>query len=396
MPKVTPITCALVTALVAAPGAAVGQQDSSPWLPPQVRNLPNNQNQSSTVDDTTGIRMAVQGNFTEVALGRLADDRASDSEVKDFGKRMVSDHDAMNDQWGKLASKYHLRVMNPLPDYGTEGKDAIDRLEKLKGSEFDQAYMIEMIREHEQDLSEFQRLRYSATDPEIRDLASSGASTIEQHLTLAREVGSRVGVATTAGRVGTTNPSPYPAPYPAPNSTGNATRTPTTTTTGAVAGEANGHNDHNAPPLSNEDRAFVDRVLDDHLLHLRLARVVQRDARLDETKELAKRVEGDLTHWAKRWNNFADRHNADVTVNLDENDRAKIERIQQAKEKNVDHAYAQILSNHLKQMVDRFRHERWDERRDAVGVTAQEEIPVLDDLLQRARTLERHTENEKK
>jgi putative membrane protein len=394
MPKVTPITCALVTALVAAPGAAVGQQDSSPWLPPEARNLPNNQNQVSTVDDTTGIRMAVQGNFTEVALGRLADDRASDSEVKDFGKRMVSDHDAMNDQWSKLASKYHLRIMNPGPDYGTAGKDAIDRLEKLKGSEFDQAYMIEMIRDHEQDLSEFQRLRYSASDPEIRDLASSGASTIEQHLTLAREVGSRVGVATTAGRVGTTYPSQYPAPYPAPNSTGNATRTPTTT--GAVANEANGHNDHNAPPLSNEDRAFVDRVLDDHLLHLRLARVVQRDARLDETKELAKRVEDELTHWAKRWNNFADRHNADVTVNLDQNDRAKIERIQQAKEKNVDHAYAQILSNHLKQMVDRFRHERWDERRDAAGVTAQKELPVLDDLLQRARTLERQTNNEKK
>ena len=394
MPKVTPITCALVTALVAAPGAAVGQQDSSPWLPPEARNLPNNQNQVSTVDDTTGIRMAVQGNFTEVALGRLADDKASDSAVKDFGKRMVSDHDAMNDQWSKLASKYHLRIMNPGPDYGTAGKDAIDRLEKLKGSEFDQAYMIEMIRDHEQDLSEFQRLRYSASDPEVRDLAASGASTIEQHLMLARQVGSRVGVATTAGRVGTTYPSQYPAPYPAPNSTGNATRSPTTT--GAVANEANGHNDHNAPPLSNEDRAFVDRVLDDHLLHLRLARVVQRDARLDETKELAKRVEDELTHWAKRWNSFADRHNADVTVSLDQNDRAKIERIQQAKEKNVDHAYAQILSNHLKQMVDRFRHERWDERKDAVGVTAQKELPVLDDLLQRARTLERHTSNEKK
>ena len=168
MPRVTPITCALVTALVAAPGAAVAQQDSSWWLPPAVRNLPNGQNQSgAAVDDTTGIRMAVQGNFTEVALGRLADDKASDSEVKDFGKRMVSDHDDMNDQWGKLASKYHMRIMNPGPDYGTNGKDAIDRLQKLDGREFDQAYMIEMIRDHEQDLSEFQRLRSSARDPEV-------------------------------------------------------------------------------------------------------------------------------------------------------------------------------------------------------------------------------------
>ena len=70
--------------------------------------------------------------------------------------------------------------------------------------------MIEMIRDHEQDLSDFQRLRYSARDPEIRDLAASGVSTIQQHLTLARQVGSQVGVATTAGRVGTTSPTPYP------------------------------------------------------------------------------------------------------------------------------------------------------------------------------------------
>ena len=98
-----------------------------------------------------------------------------------------------------------------------------------------------------------------------------------------------------------------------------------------------------------------------------------------------------MTQWAKRWNQFADRHDADVSEHLTEQDRNKIDRIRDAKEKNVDRAYAQILSNHLKQMVDRFRHERWDERRDAAGMAAQKEISVLEDLLQRARTLERHT-----
>ena len=212
MPRVTPITFAFATVLLAAPGAAVAQQDSSYWLPPDVQKLPNGQNQATAVNDTAGIRMAVQSNFTEVALGRLADDRASSSQVKDFGKQMVSDHDAMNDQWVKVASRYHMRIMNPGADFGPNGKEAIDRLEKLKGSEFDQGYMMEMIRDHEQNLSDFQRLQYSARDPEIRDLAASGVSTIQQHLTLARQVGSQVGVATTAGRVGTTSPTPYPSP----------------------------------------------------------------------------------------------------------------------------------------------------------------------------------------
>jgi putative membrane protein len=385
MPRVTPITFALATALVAAPGAAMAQQDSSPWLPREVQKLPNGQNQTTAVDDTTGIRLAVQSNFTEVALGRLADSRASSSQVKEFGKQMVSDHDAMNDQWSRLASKYHMRIMNPGADYGQNGKDAIDRLEKVKGTEFDQAYMMEMIRDHEQSLSDFQRLQYSARDSEIRDLAASGVSTVQQHLTLARQVGSQVGVATTAGQVGTN----YPTPYPAPSSNGNV-RQPTTT--GAVANEANQANNHNAASLSKHDRAFVDNVLDDHLLHIRLARTVQRDARLDETKDLAKRVENEMTHWSKRWNQFADRHDADVTSHLDEHDRNKIQRIEDAKEKNVDHTYALIVSRHMERMLENFRNERWDQRKDAAGMLAQQEIPVLRDLLDRARKLDRQTD----
>ncbi len=385
MPRVTPITFALASALLAAPGVAVGQQDSSPWLPKEVQKLPNGQNQTGvTVDDTTGVRMAVQSNFTEVALGRLADDRASSSAVKDFGKQMVSDHDAMNDQWSKVASKYHLDIMNPSVQFGPNGKDAIDRLGKLKGTEFDQAYMMEMIRDHEQDLSEFQQLRYSAHDPEIRDLASTGVSTIEQHLTLARQVGNQVGVATTAGRVGT-----YPSPYPSTNSNGNV-RQPTTA--GVVTNEANQHNNPNAAALSKHDRAFVDNVLDDHLLHIRLAKTVQRDARLDETKDLAKRMEKEMTHWSNRWDQFADRHDADVTSHLDEHDRNKIQRIEDAKDKNVDHTYALIVSRHMEQMLTNFRDERWDQRKDAAGVLAQQEIPVLQDLLDRARKLDRQTD----
>lgn len=386
MPKVMPVTFAFATALLVAPGVAGAQQDSSWWLPSDVHKLPNGQNATGgAVDDTTGIRMAVQSNFTEVALGRLADDKASSSAVKDYGKQMVSDHDAMNDQWTKLASKYHMRITSPGVDFGPNGKEAIDRLEKLSGTQFDQAYMMEMIRDHEQDLSDLQRLRSSATDPEIRDLAGSGASTVEQHLTLARQVGSQVGVATTAGRVGTT----YPSPYPSPSANGNV-RYPTTT--GAATSHANQPNGHNAATLSQHDRAFVDNVLDDHLLHIRLAKVVQRDARLDETKDLAKRVENEMTHWSKRWDQFADRHDADVTSHLDEHDRNKIQRIQEAKEKNVDHTYALIVSRHMEQMLDNFRSERWDQRKDAAGVLAQQEIPVLRDLLDRARKLDRQTD----
>lgn len=388
MPRVTPITCSLIAAVIAAmpPTAAQGQDTTySPW---RTRGLPSPEAQTtsrtvSSALDTSYIREAVRGNFTEVALGRLAESRASDSAVKDFGKKMVSDHDAMNQQWGQLAASYKLRIMNPGPDMGEAGKDAVDRLGKLKGSEFDQAYMNEMIQEHQQALDLLQRARNSAQDRQIRRVAETSATTVSEHLTLAQQVGSRVGVATTAGRVGgVTYPTPTTGTYRRP-----------TTTTRPTNPEVTERNERtNLRPLSAEDRRFVDGVLGDHLLHVRLARIAERNAQRKETREFAQEVESQLSNWADRWENFADRHNADVSSHLEQQDRNKIQRLRDAKEKNFDHAYAQIVANHMERMLDNFRKERWDERPDPAGRLAQKELPVLRDLHARANELERKLE----
>ena len=48
----------------------------------------------------------------------------------------------------------------------------------------------------------------------------------------------------------------------------------------------------------------------------------------------------------------------------------------------------------MERMLDNFRAERWDQRKDAAGVLAQKEIPVLRDLLERARKLDHQTEGD--
>ena len=392
MTRVTPITCTLVAALAAWPMATAHAQDTtySPWRSRGVPS-PESPTQARTVTsglDTSYIREAVHGNLTEVALGRLAESRASDSEVKDFGQRMITDHSDMSKAWNQLASDYKMKMPAFGVDIGEAGKEASDRLGKLKGSEFDQAYMSEMIQDHERDLELYQRMRSSAQDPQIRQLAESGVSTISQHLSLARQVGSRVGVATTAGRVG---------PYPTTRTTTPTTTTPTTTGTyrrpSPTSSTYPAPNERNTNPnvraLSSEDRRFVDEVLGDHQLHVRLAKIAQREAKRPETRELAQRVETELMQWGKRWQNFSDRHDANITSNLEKQDRNKIERLRDVKEKNFDQAYAHIVANHMERMLDNFRNERWDERVDPAGRLAQKELPVLRDLHARASQLER-------
>ena len=190
MLRVMPITGALAAMLAAAPGAraqVTSSQDTarSPW--PTVGRDPTFG--GSALADSAFIRQAIRGNYTEVALGRLAESRAADSDVKDFAERMVSDHNSMNQAVGRprAEQRHEGRPWTSVP----RGSSRSIGSRASPAPPFDQAYMSEMIREHEQDLAAFERMATSARSPEVRQLASSGASTVREHLALAQQVGSR-------------------------------------------------------------------------------------------------------------------------------------------------------------------------------------------------------------
>jgi putative membrane protein len=375
MPRVMPITGALVALLATAPGAFAQVTSSpdtgpkSPW--PTVNQTPTFGHGVSA--DSVFIRQAIRGNYTEVALGRVAGSRASSSEVKDFAERMVSDHNSMNKEWVDLAEDNDMKVTI---DSGKSGQQTIDRLEDLSGSAFDQAYMSEAIRKHEQDLAAFQRMGSSARSDEVRELAKSGVSTIREHLALAQQVGSRVGVSSTAGRVGGV-PSPAPAP--------SDDRTRRTTS-----------NDNERPPLGTADRNFVDNALSDHLVHLRLANRAQRESENDAVRELADRIEKDFTKWSKRWEGFADRRDADLTPHLERFDRSKFERLEKASNRETfDRAYTDVVAHHLEVMAEDFRDAGRKTETPAIRRLAEEELPVIRDLLSRAQRLHSQVDTDK-
>ena len=215
-------------------------------------------------------------------------------------------------------------------EFGPAGQQSIDRLEGLSGAAFDQAYMSENIREHEQDLAAFERMATSARSAEVRKLSSTGASTVREHLTLAQQVGSQVGVSSTAGRVGG-------VPTPAPTTT-------TDDRTNAKNGEDhNNANNNEHASLGAADRAFVDNVLRDHLMHIRLAKQAQHQGS-DEVKDLAERIEKDFTKWSERWESFADKRDAEVSSKLQPHNKEKLDRLNKAKDREeFDRAYADLV-----------------------------------------------------
>ena len=133
--------------------------------------------------DTTFVRKAAEGGMAEVKLGQLAKEKGSNKAVKEFGDRMVKDHSKANDELKEVASKKGITLRDSM---NATDKALYGRLSKLSGDAFDKAYMSAMIKDHQEDVSEFRQESQSAKDPDVRQFAAKTLPTLEEHLRIAR------------------------------------------------------------------------------------------------------------------------------------------------------------------------------------------------------------------
>ncbi len=145
---------------------------------------------SSAKDSTKFAAKAAEGGMTEVALGKLALERAANPSVKEFGQRMVVDHTAAGNELKAIAAKKNLQLPTAL---GSDQKSTVDKLSKLSGAEFDKEYMSDMVKDHEGVVEEFQTQAEKGNDPEIKSFAAKTLPTIQSHLQMARDVSKKVG-----------------------------------------------------------------------------------------------------------------------------------------------------------------------------------------------------------
>ena len=129
--------------------------------------------------DRKFIEEAAQGGMAEVELGKLAQQKASIDQVKQFAKRMVDDHQKANDQLKQLASSKGVNVPT---DLKAADRREIDKLQKLSGADFDREYMSHMVSDHKKDVKEFESTAKKAKDNDVKNFAATTLPTLQQHL----------------------------------------------------------------------------------------------------------------------------------------------------------------------------------------------------------------------
>ncbi|MGH9502825.1 MAG: DUF4142 domain-containing protein [Terriglobales bacterium] len=129
--------------------------------------------------DREFVKEAASGGMAEVELGRLAEKKAGSEDVKQFGERMVRDHSKANDQLKQIASSKGIALPQHI---SAKYKTTEERLSQLSGSEFDRAYMADMVKDHKADIAAFRHESSSGSDAEVKGFASETLPTLKDHL----------------------------------------------------------------------------------------------------------------------------------------------------------------------------------------------------------------------
>lgn len=129
-------------------------------------------------------------NESEVDLGKMARDKATNAEVKTFARDMVAAHEKMENEGESLAKRLNISPNSQANDSLEAANDMTDdRLEALaKGMPFDTAYVNSQVMGHEKAIAFLSRAREQATSAELRTWLEGASRNVQTHLDRAREL----------------------------------------------------------------------------------------------------------------------------------------------------------------------------------------------------------------
>lgn len=128
---------------------------------------------------------AAAGGLSEVQMGALAVNKGQTQAVRDFGQRMVDDHQKANAELKAIAERKDIK----LPKQPEQAKQVgTHQLHDLSNEAFDEAYGQMAVKHHIETIDLFRKEAESGTDAELKAFAQKTLPTLEEHLRLAQQL----------------------------------------------------------------------------------------------------------------------------------------------------------------------------------------------------------------
>jgi putative membrane protein len=149
------------------------------------------QTEAAAPTDPQIAAIVVAANQADIDAAKVAKSHTKHMNVKEFAETMIRDHESANKQAKALAKKLKIKP-EPSPTSKSlqeGGKKNIAALKKLKGAEFDKAYIDHEVAYHQQVLDAINStLLPNAKNPELKALLEKVTPAFQAHLDHAKEL----------------------------------------------------------------------------------------------------------------------------------------------------------------------------------------------------------------
>ena len=141
--------------------------------------------QAQTADKASQkfITNAMESDYAEIDVGKLAEQKGTTQGVRDFGQQLVKDHSENLDKAKQVASQ--LGVKDPGGASVTQKAEYL-KLKVLSGATFDKSFAKGMVSDHQADIKEFQK-QSTKNDP-AGQFAQDTLPTLQKHLQMAQSL----------------------------------------------------------------------------------------------------------------------------------------------------------------------------------------------------------------
>jgi putative membrane protein len=134
------------------------------------------------------LQNAIEGNLTEIQLGKMAEQKASTEAGRSFGRMLANDHSDNNEKATQIARALQVSVPT---EPNAKQQQMINHFSQLSGRSFDRELAQHMVADHRKDIRDFEQATKSQDGP-VADYAKDTLPTLRKHLDTAEALANRV------------------------------------------------------------------------------------------------------------------------------------------------------------------------------------------------------------
>jgi putative membrane protein len=142
--------------------------------------------------DAAALKQLAQSSLNEIEAGQSAESKAQSAEVREFAKKMQTDHTKMLDELKSLAQARGVALPQSA---SVKDMAQMKMMGRASGADFDRQYLAHVVKDHQKDVKETEDLAAKAKDPDFRKAVQHANAKVREHLQLAQRIAGQTSAA---------------------------------------------------------------------------------------------------------------------------------------------------------------------------------------------------------